>query len=111
MQIKQPQWEGMPVLDVRALATEPLSKLADAYDRLCGEELKALAKLDNDSVRAEIDAALSLHLGLPEMKPLRQLLAREPGLSGKGLSPKPGQDALFADKDLNQEITTQLKLI
>ena len=78
----------MPVLDVRTLSDEVICQLAEAYNAVCEKELTALAKLDTDPVRAEIDAALSDVLGLPDMKPLRQLLAREPGLTGKGLSPK-----------------------
>jgi len=99
MKIKQPQWAAMPVLDVRALDEDTLSQLAAAYDTLCDRELKALAKLDTDPVRAEIDDAIRLALDLPDMKPLRSLLAREPGLTGKGLSPKPGQTGLFGDEE------------
>lgn len=85
--------------------------LAADYDALCTKELLALAKLDSDPVRAEIDAALSVALGLSDMKPLRQLLAREPGLTGNPLSPKPGQAALFVDNDLGRDVTTQLRLV
>jgi hypothetical protein len=51
-------------------------------------ELLALAKLVDDPVRSAIDDALSLALGFPSMKSLRQLLAREPGLTDEILSPK-----------------------
>jgi hypothetical protein len=111
MQIKQPQWAAMPVLDVRALPTETVNRLAASYDQLSKRELKALAKLDVDNARAELDAALSLHLGLPDMRPLRQLLAREPGLTGQGLSPKPGEQAtLFAEAD-QTKASLQLRLL
>ena len=85
MKVKQPAWAAMPVLDVRSLPDKVIIRLAKAYDAVCNKELMALAKLDIDPVRAEIDAALSDALGLPDIKPLRQLLAREPGLTGKGL--------------------------
>ncbi|MEZ4526161.1 MAG: N-6 DNA methylase [Desulfobacterales bacterium] len=85
MKVKQPAWETMPVLDVRSLPDEVIEHLANAYDAVCDKELMALARLDKDPVRAEIDAALSSGLGLPDMNPLRQLLAREPGLTGKSL--------------------------
>ncbi|MDR3323728.1 MAG: SAM-dependent methyltransferase [Zoogloeaceae bacterium] len=111
MQVKKPQWAAMPVLDVRHLAADSLSHLAAAYDDLSARELQALAKLAGDPVRAEIDAALSAVLGLPDMKPLRQLLAREPGLTGKSLSPKPGQPALFQEADLAQPEQIQLRLL
>jgi len=85
MKFKQPAWANMPVLDVRSLPDKAITRLAKAYDSVCDKELMALAKLDADPVRAEIDAALSDALELPDIKPLRQLIAREPGLTGKGL--------------------------
>jgi hypothetical protein len=85
MKVKQPAWATMPVLDVRSLPDKVITRLAKAYNTICDKELMALAKLAVDPVRAEIDAALSDALGLPDIKPLRQLLAREPGLTGKGL--------------------------
>lgn len=90
MQVKQPAWAAMPVLDVRALPPETLTALATAYDTLAEQPLLALAKLDRDPTRAAIDAALGAALGWPDLQPLRQLLAREPGLTGQGLSPTPG---------------------
>jgi hypothetical protein len=108
MQVKQPQWEAMPVLDVCNLNADTLSKLAAAYDTLCDKELLALAKLDKDSVRAGIDDALSVALGLPDMSKLRELLAHEPGLTGKP-PPEPPmkQQGLFSDS----ENDVQLQLI
>ncbi len=91
MKVKKPAWAAMPVLDVGSLPDEIITQLAKNYDAVCEKELMALARLDSDPVRAEIDAALSAALGLPDMKLLRQLLAREPGLTGKGLSTKPEQ--------------------
>jgi type I restriction-modification system DNA methylase subunit len=111
MQVKQPAWTAMPVLDVRKLPNDVTKQLAYSYDALCTRELMALAKLDIDPVRAEIDQALSISLGLPDMKPLRLLLSREPGLTGKGLSPKAGQVALFADDSPKKNVPTQLRLL
>jgi hypothetical protein len=111
MQVKQPQWAAMPVLDVRNLPAETLTRLAGDYDALCSKELLALAKLDVDPIRGGIDDALSAALGLPDMKPLRQLLTREPGLTGQSLSPKPGQTALFSEAELRQDVAAQLRLI
>jgi hypothetical protein len=111
MQLKKPAWASMPVLDVRKLPDNVTKQLAHSYDSLCTKELMALAKLDIDPVRAEIDEALSILLGLPDMKPLRLLLAREPGLTGKGLSLKPGQVALFADDQPKENVPTQLRLL
>ncbi len=64
MKLKQPAWAAMPVLDVRALSHATLAQLDAAYDTLCSRELQALAKLDGDPVRAEIDAVLSAALNL-----------------------------------------------
>jgi hypothetical protein len=111
MKIKKPQWAVMPVLDVRQLSPQTLDLLADAYDALCQQELKALAKLDDDPVRAEIDGALSKALGLPDMKKLRELLAREPGLTGKPvLTPRQKQAALLAE-ETEKDAAAQLQLI
>lgn len=98
MQMKQPAWASMPVLNVAALSAERLAELATAYDRLADRELKALAHLHEDPVRAAIDAALSAALGLPDIGPLRELLAREPGLTGVGLSPKLKQGVLVEEE-------------
>ena len=83
VQMKKPAWAAMPVLDVRTLDATALQALADAYDRLATQNLKPLAQLADDAVRAEIDAALAAVLGLSNLAPLRELLGREPGLTGK----------------------------
>lgn len=110
MKVKKPQWAAMPVLDVRALSADAIERLAAHYDALCDKTLQALAKLDKDPVRQEIDEALADALGLPDMKPLRQLLAREPGLTGKPLSAKPEQGVLFSEMIETQK-AMQLRLI
>ena len=83
MTMKKPAWLAMPVLDVRTLSDEQTASLAVAYDTLCTQELQALAKLNHDPVRKAIDDALSAALGLPDLAPLRAMLAQEPGLTGK----------------------------
>ncbi|MBK8752156.1 MAG: N-6 DNA methylase [Candidatus Competibacteraceae bacterium] len=83
MQMKKPAWAAMPVLDVRVLSDAQVTSLAAAYDALCDRELLALAKLNVDPARRAIDEALSAALALPDLSPLREMLAREPGLTGK----------------------------
>ena len=83
MQMKQPAWESMPVLDVRSLTQEQLTALANAYDEVASKSLAPLAQLDADPVRIGIDEALCSVLGLPSLAPVRALLAREPGLTGR----------------------------
>jgi hypothetical protein len=88
MQMKKPAWASMPVLDVRALTATQLKDLAAAYDRLSIRELAPIAQLDNDPVRQEIDAALCKSLGLPDLSSVRELLAREPGLTAEDIAPR-----------------------
>mgnify|MGYP003586795153 CR=1 FL=1 len=83
MQVKKPAWATMPVLDVRVLSDAQVASLAAAYDALCDRELLALARLNVDPARRAIDEALSAALGLPDLAPLREMLARETGLTGK----------------------------
>ncbi|TXF11562.1 hypothetical protein FR698_09490 [Pelomicrobium methylotrophicum] len=111
MHVKKPQWSAMPVLDVRNLSPEIVSRLADDYDALCDKELLALAKLDVDPIRARIDDALSDALGLPDLAPLRELLAREPGLTGTSLSRKPEQTEMFSGVKDARGAAAQLRLI
>ncbi|MGH6851365.1 MAG: N-6 DNA methylase [Methylocella sp.] len=93
MQMKKPAWASMPVLDVRVLSDEQLIAIAAAYDELASEQLEALANLDHDPNRRRIDDALSTVLGLPSLAPIRELLAREPGLTARDISPHQTQPA------------------
>ncbi len=83
MQMKQPAWASMPVLNVRSLTQEQLTPLANAYDEVASQSLAPLAQLDADPVRIRIDATLCAVLGLPAIASVRALLAREPGLTGR----------------------------
>ncbi len=86
-QMKQPAWESMPVLDVRSLSKSQLNALEKQYDSLSSKELLPLSHLNVDKIRIRIDEALSKALGLPDLDFLRQLLAREPGLTSHGIQP------------------------
>ena len=104
MQMKKPAWVAMPVLDVRALNDAQVTSLAAAYDALCDRELRALAQLNVDLVRRAMDEALSTALGLPDLSPLREMLAREPGLTGKSAINRPvGKQADFLDDSQKEE--------
>ncbi len=87
MQMKKPAWESMPVLDVRNLKKVQLQKLADSYDKLSIESLLPLAQLDADPVRKQIDVAICKALGVPTLAVIRELLVREPGLTGHAYVP------------------------
>jgi hypothetical protein len=66
---------------------------------LSSKELQALAQLGHDPIRSQIDAAISKALGLPNLAPIRELLAREPGLTAKDVSPRLKQTALDLGDD------------
>jgi hypothetical protein len=84
--MKKPAWLSMPVLDVRALNGEQLDKLSFAYDTLAKEPLAPLAQLDHDATRHSIDDALCEVLRLPSLASIRELLAREPGLTAQDIT-------------------------
>jgi hypothetical protein len=105
MQMKQPAWESMPVLDVRALNKNQLNALAKAYDRVCENSLEAIARLANDPNRKKIDDALSAAIGLPDLTPIREILAREPGLTALDIVPRAVQEDLDLEDD--EEIESQ----
>jgi hypothetical protein len=84
--MKKPAWSSMPVLDVRKLSKKQIEKLAKAYYELADEELQPLAQLDQDKTRGKIDKALCKALGFPDLSPIRELLAREPGLSAQDIN-------------------------
>jgi hypothetical protein len=88
MQMKKPAWASMPVLDVRVLDANQLKFLADTYDTLSIKELAPIAQLNNDPIRQAIDAALCRALDLPDLSKVRELLAREPGLTAKDINPQ-----------------------
>ncbi len=92
MQMKKPGWAAMPVLDVRALSAKQLRALSKAYDELSAKELNALIQLQSDANRKRIDDALSDTLGLPSLAPIRELLAREPGLNAIDINPRQTND-------------------
>lgn len=109
MQMKKPAWSATPVLDVRALTARQSSLLAMAYDQFAARELAPISQLDADAARRAMDAALCAALDLPPLDALRELLAREPGLTARRIGPsgRPGtpsglaedQDEFFADQD------------
>ncbi|MCB2212402.1 SAM-dependent methyltransferase [bacterium] len=83
MQMKKPAWASMQVLNVKDLSKEILTELGEAYDVLAKKQLLAIAELDVDPVRHEIDDAFRKTLDLPDISSIRELLVREPGLSGE----------------------------
>jgi N-6 DNA methylase len=97
MQMKKPAWSSMMVLDVRALSKSTLSELAKAYDSVAKKELAPISQLNLDPVRLEIDTAICKALKLPDLGPVRELLAREPGLTAEDIAADSGADEDEAD--------------
>ena len=92
MQMKKPAWTAMPVLDVRSLSEAQIAALSASYDLIRRKALEPLASLNSDSTRREIDEALAEALKLPDLTPVRQLLAREPGLNAKDINTHTDED-------------------
>ena len=88
MQMKKPGWEAMPVLDVRSLDQTQIDMLATAFDTLSKRKLDAIARLAVDPTRRAIDNAFSTVLAFPSLAPIRELIAREPGLTAKDIAPR-----------------------
>lgn len=92
MQMKKPAWSAMPVLNVRELSKASLTALAAAYDDVVKGELAPIAQLNVDRQRQKIDTAFCGLLELPDLGPIRELLAREPGLTAEDIAPDGGHD-------------------
>ncbi len=84
---KKTTLKAMPVLDIRKLSDAQLAQLAAAYDELCERELQPLPRMAEDETRAAIDRALADTLGLPDLAPLREMLAREPVVCMQRINP------------------------
>ncbi|HEX2556501.1 MAG TPA: hypothetical protein VHL98_22615 [Microvirga sp.] len=104
VKMKKPAWAAMPVLDVRGLDRDQVQSLAGAYDRLASRSLKAVAQLADDPGRAAIDAALSEALNLPNLASLRQMLARESGLTARRA---PGARAARREEEAEHEVEAE----
>lgn len=99
MQMKKPAWLAMPILDVRVLSTSQLDNLSVAYDHIAEKQLLALAKLNKDLRRCDIDAAICTALDLPDLRNIREFMAHEPGFTGVAITksmPKL-QESLFGE--------------
>jgi len=99
MQMKQPAWASMPVLDVRALSSKQLVKLSNAYDSLSKEHLDPISHLNSDNIRHQIDRAISGVLEIPDPVFVRELLDREPGLSAHDIAPRAEKQDIEIEED------------
>ncbi len=85
MNFKKPTLLKMPVLDTSKLSDAQIATLEAAYDTLCTQSLLRISEMETDSVRAEIDASIAKAFGLPDVAPIRKMLAREPIMSQRQL--------------------------
>ena len=79
---KKPVLESMPVIDATRLSANRLATLATAFDEIADLPVAPFREMADDPTRAAIDDAIRQALDLPDFSILRELLAREPILSG-----------------------------
>jgi len=102
VQFKKPLLTAMPVLNVHALDRRQLSQLASTYDSIADLEFNTMQNMGEDEARISIDGALSHVLGLPDLGPLRSLLAHEPIVCG--LSLRRGEPSAEVEEQLQFEL-------
>jgi hypothetical protein len=99
MQMKQPGWASMPVLDVHSLSSSQINALAAAYDSLSTQGLEPLARLNSDTVRCQIDREIAQALQVPDFGFIRELLDREPGMNAIDIAPRAEQPTQEIEED------------
>jgi hypothetical protein len=75
---KKPILNRLPVIDIPSLSNATINSLAAAFDQLALSDLQPFSKMSSDPVRERIDRAWTNALNLPDLKPVRTLLGREP---------------------------------
>ena len=85
VQSKKADIEALPVLDVRALSEEKLDALSALFDVVSEMEFERLPAMAECPARRTLDDGLSRILNLPDLEPLRRLLATEPVVSNRRL--------------------------
>ena len=88
--LKKAELGEMPVLDVRELTDGQLERLAALFEELAEEALLPLPEMAECAARERLDAGLAEVLGLPDLTPLRRMLASEPVVSNRRLT-EPGE--------------------
>ena len=84
--LKKAELAEMPVLDARELSDRQLERLGALFEELAEETLLPLPEMGDCAVRARLDAGLAEVLGLPDLAPLRRMLASEPVVSNRRLT-------------------------
>ena len=85
VKLKKADLAEMPILDVRQLTQDQLDALHALFNEMAEDEFLPLPQMADDPARAKLDDGLSEILGLPDLEPLRRLLASEPVVSNRRL--------------------------
>ncbi len=85
VKLKKADLQRLPVLDVRALSEEQLDAVSDLFDEISEMEFMRLPEMADDPARKALDDGLSRILNLPDLAPLRRLIATEPVVSNQRL--------------------------
>ena len=83
--MKKVDLEGLPVLDVRAISSSQLKRLARLFDKVAHEEFERLPRMALCPARRSLDDGIARILDLPDLGKLRELLASEPVVSNRRL--------------------------
>ena len=83
--LKKADLAEMPIFDVRQLTQGQLDALHALFNEMAEDEFLPLPQMADDPARAKLDDGLAEILGLPDLEPLRRLLASEPVVSNRRL--------------------------
>ena len=83
--IKKGDLERMPVLEVRNLSAKQIADLSKLFDDLAEDGFERLPAMVDCPTRTKLDDGLAEILDLPDLLPLRRLLASEPVVSNRRL--------------------------
>ena len=83
--LKKADLAEMPILDVRQLTQDQLDALHALFNEMAEDEFLPLPQMADDPARTKLDDGLAEILDLPNLEPLRRLLASEPVVSNRRL--------------------------
>ena len=85
VKLKKADLAEMPILDVRQLSQDQLDAFNNLFEQLAEHHFLPLPEMAEDPTRAALDDGLANILNLPNLSPLRRLLASEPVISNRRL--------------------------
>jgi hypothetical protein len=83
--LKKPQLKELLVPDISNLDALVIESFGSVFDRIADLPLQPFYNIENDGTRIQIDQAISNAFGLPDLAPIRTLLANEPIVTLKPL--------------------------